>query len=226
MYTADFLPNEVLLRISYSLISTCVVVVCDSRGPAILQTVMASSEPITVAYWATRGLGAPLRMMVMYANHPLNCVLYDYDVKDGSFDGSLWTDAKQTLKEKTPIINLPYVNVKDMWVCQSIACSTYIGRKLSMNGKDDDEISSCEQMLNEVLVFRALLYGMTSATVDSSSAITWAFTLFDTRTISIGYGPQKQDCHLGVWSSWQRSCINISFTQWTHGESSKDLCMA
>lgn len=150
---------------------------------------MSSSEPITVAYWATRGLGAPLRMMVMYANHPLNCVLYDYDVKDGSFDGSLWTDAKQTLKEKTPIINLPYVNVKDMWVCQSIACSTYIGRKLSMNGKDDDEISSCEQMLNEVLVFRALLYGMTSATVDSSSAITWAFTLFDTRTISIGYGP-------------------------------------
>ena len=111
---------------------------------------MASAEPITVAYWATRGLGAPLRMMVMYANHPLNCVLYDYDVKDGSFDGSLWTDAKQSLKEKTPIINLPYVNVKDMWVCQSIACSTYIGRKLSMNGKNDDEVSYCEQMLNEV----------------------------------------------------------------------------
>ena len=169
--TADFLPNEVLLRISYSLISTCVVVVCDSRGPAILQTVMASSEPITVAYWATRGLGAPLRMMVMYANHPLNCVLYDYDVKDGSFDGSLWTNAKQALKEKTPIINLPYVNVKDMWVCQSIACSTYIGRKLSMNGKNDDEISYCEQMLNEVFIFQTLSQGQTSATVHLSAAV-------------------------------------------------------
>lgn len=90
-------------------------------------------------------------MMVMYANYPLNCVNYDYEVKNGAFDGSLWTDAKVSLKEENPLMNIPYVGQGGMKVCQSIACASYIGRKLNMNGLNDDEISGCEQLLNEVL---------------------------------------------------------------------------
>ena len=111
---------------------------------------MISLEPITVAYWAIRGLGAPLRMMVMYANHPLNCVQYDYDVKDGVFDRSLWANAKVPLKEDNPLINLPYVSQGGSTISQSIACATFIGRKLSMNGITDEDVSSCEMLLNEV----------------------------------------------------------------------------
>ena len=113
---------------------------------------MASNEPITVAYWATRGLGSPLRMMVMYANHPLDCVLYDYDVKDGAFDGSSWLNAKVFLKEENPLMNIPYVSQGGIKVCQSIACASFIGRKLSMNGTNDEEVSGCEQLLSEVSI--------------------------------------------------------------------------
>jgi hypothetical protein len=73
------------------------------------------------------GLGAPLRMMCMYANHPLNCVLFDYDAPNGVFDGHLWTDAKKVLKAKNPLMNIPYVVVDDQMICQSIACATRIG---------------------------------------------------------------------------------------------------
>jgi hypothetical protein len=113
---------------------------------------MTSAEPITVAYWATRGLGAPLRMMVMYANHPLNCVNYDYNVKDGAFDGSVWTDAKKELIASSPIVNLLYVKHRDLLICQSIACASYVGRQLSMNGKTDEEVCICEQLLSEVIM--------------------------------------------------------------------------
>ena len=113
---------------------------------------MASAEPITVAYWATRGLGAPLRMMAMYANHPLNCVNYDYNVKDGAFDGSVWTDAKKELIATSPIVNLPYVKHGDLLICQSIACASYVGRQLSMNGKTEEEVCICEQLLSEVIM--------------------------------------------------------------------------
>ena len=117
---------------------------------------MTSTEPITVAYWAIRGLGAPLRMMVMYADHPLNAVLYDYDLKDGAFDGSSWYDTRDSFKPENPLINLPYVSHGGSKIAQSIACATFIGRKLSMNGLTDEDVSSCEQLLCEVRVCASL----------------------------------------------------------------------
>ena len=138
---------------------------------------MASPEPITVAYWTTRGLGAPLRMMVMYANHPMNCVNYDYDVKDGAFDGSLWTNAKQQLIATSPIANLPYVKHGDLLICQSIACASYLGRQLSMNGKTDEEVSICEQLLSEVITASTLVGILRTVMINNSRV-----------DLNVGYG--------------------------------------
>jgi hypothetical protein len=41
----------------------------------------STHPPVTVGYWAIRGLGAPLRQMVMYAGVPLNNVMYELQPK-------------------------------------------------------------------------------------------------------------------------------------------------
>jgi hypothetical protein len=143
---------------------------------------MASESPVTVAYWSIRGLGkyddnfffmnpelsiqsnqflssigAPLRMMVMYSGRPLNCICYDYSVAaDGSFEGNSWFSVKNSVKSVNPLINLPYVIDGKMIITQSNACFLYLGRKLSMLGKNEEEQSYCEQLLCEVRVFESL----------------------------------------------------------------------
>lgn len=118
-------------------------------------------EPITVGYWSIRGLGAPLRMMVMYANVPLNSVNYDLVAKpEGGFDGSLWFNEKPALKAQNPLINLPYVKVGDTVITQSNACFTFLGRKLNMLGHSEKETSECEQLLCEIFDIRNAMVGL------------------------------------------------------------------
>jgi hypothetical protein len=98
-------------------------------------------------------IGAPLRMMVMYSDRPLNCICYDCGVDaDGSFEGDSWFSIKDSLKGINPLINLPYVIDGKMIITQSNACFQYLGRILSMMGKNSEEQSYCEQLLCEVKV--------------------------------------------------------------------------
>ena len=85
---------------------------------------------ITVAYWSTKDLGAPLRQMVLYLGFPLKCILYKttaVQTQDGlSVEGSHWhLGAKPAHQKINPLINLPYVEVHDadqkIVVAQSIA---------------------------------------------------------------------------------------------------------
>lgn len=109
------------------------------------------STPITVGYWSIKGLGAPLRMMVLYAGCPLNAVNYDLRPKDGGgWDGSAWFDIKPDLKAVNPLINLPYVQDGDVLVSQTNACLSYLGRRLGMWGNNPAEEIECEQLLCEV----------------------------------------------------------------------------
>lgn len=93
-------------------------------------------------------------MMIMYSGQPFNCICYDCNVsEDGSFEGTCgqkWFSVKNTLKEVHPLINLPYVIDGTMIITQSNACLQYVGRKLSMMGKNEEEQSYCEQLLCEV----------------------------------------------------------------------------
>ena len=115
---------------------------------------------ITVAYWSTKGLGAPLRQMVLYSGVPLKCIFYKttaVQTQNGlSVEGSHWhLGAKPAFQKINPLINLPYVEVHDtdqkIVVAQSIACMTILARKLDMQGSDRNENSQCEQLLCEIM---------------------------------------------------------------------------
>jgi propanediol utilization protein len=94
-----------------------------------------NNSEITVAYWSTKGLGAPLRQMVLYSGVPLKCIFYKttaVQTTEGlSVDGSHWhLEAKPALQKINPLINLPFVEVHDedqkIVVAQSIACMTIL----------------------------------------------------------------------------------------------------
>lgn len=109
---------------------------------------------VVVGYWGIRGLGAPLRMMAMYAGVPLRCENYDLQESSEGWDASCWFEKKPQLKEHAPLINLPYVIVNGVIVSQSNACLMFLGRKLGMMGKSDSEYVECEQLLCEIMDLR------------------------------------------------------------------------
>lgn len=126
-----------------------------------------SKAVITVGYWSIRGLGAPLRMMVMYAGAPLNAMCtpcrpkVDEDGKSAGWDFSDWFGSrKPQLKSENPLINLPYVRIGDgALVTQSNACLTHVARHLGLLGSNETETSQCEQLLCEIFDIRNNVVG-------------------------------------------------------------------
>jgi glutathione S-transferase len=94
-------------------------------------------------------------MMVLFSGRTLqavNCNLSDKE--GGGWDASHWFDAKPELKEKNPLMNLPYIIVGEEVVSQSNACMLALGRKLNMLGSTEAQLSECEQLLCEVMDLR------------------------------------------------------------------------
>ena len=100
-----------------------------------------------VGYWSIRGLGAPCRMMTMYAGVKVKFDIYDVVPKTGGWDASSWFTPKKELKKINPLMNLPYVIDGDIIVNQTNAVLTYLGRKLGLWGKSPSECVACEQLL-------------------------------------------------------------------------------
>lgn len=126
------------------------------------------SEPvITVGYWSIRGLGAPLRMMTMYAGVPLNAVCtpcrpqIGEDGKSTGWDMSDWFGSrKPQLKEENPLINLPFVRIGDgPLVTQTNACFTHLARHMGLLGSNAKATSECEQLLCEIMDVRNNVVG-------------------------------------------------------------------
>jgi glutathione S-transferase len=69
-------------------------------------------------------------------------------------DLSEWLSKKPDLKEKNPLMNLPYVIHGDRVVTQSNACFSYLGRLLNLWGQTEDEVVECEELLCEVMDIR------------------------------------------------------------------------
>lgn len=122
---------------------------------------MTDKKSFTVGYWSIRGLGAPLRMMALYSGSHLDC--HDYDLKcnlvvneEGqktrSYDNTSWFGVKPEYKQKNNLINLPYLidNSNGKVIAQTNACLSYLGRKLNMFGKNEDETILCEELLCEI----------------------------------------------------------------------------
>lgn len=93
--------------------------------------------------------------MTMYAG--VKAVHKCYDVapkEEGGWDGSSWFGAKKALKLKNPLMNLPYVVDGDVVVAQTNAVLAYLGRKLNLWGKNEQETIACEQLLSETMDLR------------------------------------------------------------------------
>lgn len=94
--------------------------------------------------------------MVIYSGEPLKSVCYDPIVlEDASFDRGEWVTDKENLIKRNPLMNLPYLidkssNGDEILISQTNACFMYLGRKYSMLGSNDLELSQCEQLLCEV----------------------------------------------------------------------------
>jgi len=120
---------------------------------------MKTSNPITIGYWSTKGLGSVCRQVVIYAGEKLISKNYKLQPKiendNVSFDGSDWTNKdKIELKKRNSLINLPYMEIIDdegqrHLICQSNACLLYLGRKFKMLGSNEVEQTRCEQLLLE-----------------------------------------------------------------------------
>lgn len=119
----------------------------------------SNSNAITVAYWSIRGLAAPLRMMVLASGVSLNNVMYDLKMtkneqNEVNYQFDEWMTEKPILKEKYPLINLPYVIYNGRVISQSNACFAYLGEKLGFWGKNEDDKISCNEYLCEVMDLR------------------------------------------------------------------------
>lgn len=120
---------------------------------------MQKSNIITVGYWSTKGLGSVCRMVVLYSGYSLKAKNYRLlpIIKDDSltYDGSEWHEEdKINLKKRNSLINLPYIELTnsdgtELLISQSNACLSFLGRKFNMFGKNEVDVSQCEQLLLE-----------------------------------------------------------------------------
>lgn len=118
---------------------------------------------LEVGYWNIRGLGAPLRMMCFWADCRFQANCHCLVVVEGKIEylQSDWhSKDKAVLKEKNPLINLPYVIDGDVVITQTNACMSYLGRKLNLWGTNDVEVSACEQLLCELYDLRGSMTGV------------------------------------------------------------------
>lgn len=116
-------------------------------------------EKIEVGYWSIRGLGAPLRMMLMFGGprpqYELQLVTYDIEYNaDMEVNADCWFVPKVELKTQNPFINLPYAIDNDLLISQTNAIFAHLGRKLNLWGTDSLEVSLCEQLLCEIYDLR------------------------------------------------------------------------
>ena len=120
---------------------------------------MQKSNIITVGYWSTKGLGSVCRMVVLYSGYSLKAKNYRLlpIMKEDilTYDGSEWHEEdKINLKKRNSLINLPYIELTnsdgtELLIAQSNACLSFLGRKFNMFGKNEVDVSKCEQLLLE-----------------------------------------------------------------------------
>lgn len=112
---------------------------------------------LTFGYWDFRGLGAPMRMMSVYAGADWEDVKYAAKKKTkGGWVAKEWErEARPVLKERNALVNLPYVinHLSGEVVSQSNAVSLYLGRLFGLNGATREE-----QLANEQVLFH--IHGM------------------------------------------------------------------
>jgi len=99
---------------------------------------------MTIAYWHIRGLGAPLRMMALFAGEDPD--FKTYDVPNDGFKHWFQED-KPVLLKKNAMMNLPYIVDGDFVLTQTDPIINYLGRKFGLHGSTIAETAIIEQVL-------------------------------------------------------------------------------
>eukprot|EP00416_Gambierdiscus_australes_P001217 CAMPEP_0171139406 /NCGR_PEP_ID=MMETSP0766_2-20121228/136832_1 /TAXON_ID=439317 /ORGANISM="Gambierdiscus australes, Strain CAWD 149" /LENGTH=244 /DNA_ID=CAMNT_0011603069 /DNA_START=27 /DNA_END=759 /DNA_ORIENTATION=- len=102
---------------------------------------------IEMGYWKIRGLGAPVRMLLEYAQAKYK--ERQYETGDDWFGGR-----KPELLKMNPLANLPYVVDGDRCVCQSNAVLMYLGEKFGLDGTDKALKVRTQELLAEIFDVR------------------------------------------------------------------------
>eukprot|EP00937_MAST-01D_sp_MAST-1D-sp2_P008260 g8260.t1 len=124
--------------------------------PPAISAAPAPAPAVQIGYWSIRGLGAPLRMLCVYAGQPFENVMYDALPKPGSgWDVAPWFEGgKPALAARNPLMNLPYVQDGELLVAQSNACLGLLARKLGLAGATEAERARVEQVLCQAMDLR------------------------------------------------------------------------
>lgn len=120
---------------------------------------------VEVAYWAIRGLAAPLRMMCVYAGDKCDAKFTMFPVTEkegGGWNLSSWFGSRKgEILSKNALANLPFVvdETNGQTVTQSNACMTFLARKLGLMGANATDVSENEQLICEVFDLRNAAVG-------------------------------------------------------------------
>ncbi|KAM3617784.1 uncharacterized protein V6R79_011166 [Siganus canaliculatus] len=106
---------------------------------------------VTLAYWHTRGLAQPIRLLLEYTGTKFEDKFFVCgDAPD--YDKSCWFDIKDQLGMNFP--NLPYLIDGDRKIVQSNAIMRYVARKHNLCGETEDEKVRVDIMENQAMDFR------------------------------------------------------------------------
>ena len=113
---------------------------------------------LTIAYWSTRGLGAPLRMAAHFGGL-VDTVDVTYKCYDtGPFPSpdfkKSWLDSKAGLIGDHPMINLPHLVTPSSLVVQSNACLYSLARLLDLGGSTEGERQAVDMVLAQTMDLR------------------------------------------------------------------------
>ena len=111
-----------------------------------------SVPKLEIGYWKIRGLAAPLRMLLNYA---------EVDFVDTQMVGTtpeakreVWFEGrKPELLKKNPLVSLPFVVDGETVITQSNQCLLYVARKYGLAGTPET-VDAVEQILLEVFDLR------------------------------------------------------------------------
>lgn len=104
-------------------------------------------DKLHLGYWAIRGLGAPLRMLLEFAGA-------DYEDHRYSDAVKWFKEDKPDVQGRNPLANLPYLTVGGTTVSQTNAILKFLGDKFGLCGATPAEAIWCDQLCCEVMDLR------------------------------------------------------------------------
>lgn len=116
---------------------------------------------VSIAYWKFRGLGAPMRMMCVYAGVPHDEEQFEVRKDEHGWKCPEYDAKKKELARLNPIAQLPYVqnHTTGEVICGINALYLYLGRILKLDGKTPYAKLKNEQVLFYLLGTMWLEYG-------------------------------------------------------------------